>query len=756
MKSAAVLIVTFLLTAAVAPAAEPGPKPAAAPKGSAATAASGIQPVEGTPQQLREKYAKTIAELLPGLEANDQKVFQKLDALALHSGRPGAELERAACCRALTAALESVSSVQAKDWIVRQLTVIGRAESVQLEAKLLAGPDLVLRETARNALQHNPSRDAAKILRNALEQATDPLWQAALALALGARRDDDAIPALDKLCQKQDEKVQVAVLAALADIGSPGAAIVLNKARQSVLPQLRNNLAEARLKCADQCFARHPDGATAAIYQEYTDSSWPPSVRLAALTGVLRTAGPAQALLVNDYLRSGDADKRAAALEMVAEVPILERMADTAGSPTPVESTRSGSVAEYVDASWLLGRLAVLLAAIGLFGAAAQWLSLPAMLGEIVAGVVLGRSLLGWIDPQNDFVHLAAEVGLMILMIDVGLKTDLKGLLKASGSSLAVGLVAGGLSYILVYGAARLWGLDGTTASLVACALTATSVGVTARALVDLKRLSDSSSQVLLVSALINYVAGLVLFAVATAMGRDQGLSPLEIAEKAALILGFLVVCLVVGAILVGPITRLVGRINLHGTSAVVAVGLALGLAWLASISGSVPIMGTFAAGLLLRRTPLGQAAEKAVGNVGSFFVPVFFVALGAAVDLRVFNFMNPACWPTFCMGGFFLAAAVVGKLAGGFAPFWLHGNKLAVGVGMIPRGEIGLVFAQLGLTIGVFDAAQFSAVTMVVVLTTFLTPLLLRIVYPPKVESSSLRGAGERENPFAGTARTV
>src|SRR5271165_6566364 len=104
MKSAAVLIVTFLLTAAVTRAADPGAKPAAAPKGSAATAPSGIQPIEGTPQQVEETYAKTIAELLPGLEANDQKVFQELDALALHSGRPGAETERAACCRALAAA----------------------------------------------------------------------------------------------------------------------------------------------------------------------------------------------------------------------------------------------------------------------------------------------------------------------------------------------------------------------------------------------------------------------------------------------------------------------------------------------------------------------------------------------------------------------------------------------------------------------------------------------------------------------------
>lgn len=143
-------------------------------------------------------------------------------------------------------------------------------------------------------------------------------------------------------------------------------------------------------------------------------------------------------------------------------------------------------------------------------------------------------------------------------------------------------------------------------------------------------------------------------------------------------------------------------------------------------------IIGAFAAGLLLRGTPHAHEIEKGVAHLGHFFVPLFFVAVGAAVDVRVLNPVDPANRQTLMVGGLLIVAAVVGKFLAGYAPVWFKGNKKVIGVGMIPRGEVGLIFAQMGLASGVFDAGLFSAVTLMVMVTTFIAPPLLKLLFPP------------------------
>ncbi len=138
------------------------------------------------------------------------------------------------------------------------------------------------------------------------------------------------------------------------------------------------------------------------------------------------------------------------------------------------------------------------------------------------------------------------------------------------------------------------------------------------------------------------------------------------------------------------------------------AIILAFGLAWLASVAGSAMIIGAFAAGLLLRGTPHAHEIEKGVASLGHFFVPLFFVAVGASVDIQVFNPLNSENYMTLMIGGCLVVAAIVGKYLAGFAPFWYRGNKQVIGVGMIPRGEVGLIFAQMGLSTGVFDMGFF------------------------------------------------
>jgi Kef-type K+ transport system membrane component KefB len=131
---------------------------------------------------------------------------------------------------------------------------------------------------------------------------------------------------------------------------------------------------------------------------------------------------------------------------------------------------------------------------------------------------------------------------------------------------------------------------------------------------------------------------------------------------------------------------------------------------------------------------------ERGVANLGHFFVPLFFVVVGAAVNLSVLNPLDPANRTTLMIGGLLLVAAVVGKFAAGHAPFWFRGNKNVIGVGMIPRGEVGLIFGQMGLATGVFDAGIFSAVTLMVMVTTFMAPPLLKLLFPP------LDAKGERK----------
>ena len=134
------------------------------------------------------------------------------------------------------------------------------------------------------------------------------------------------------------------------------------------------------------------------------------------------------------------------------------------------------------------------------------------------------------------------------------------------------------------------------------------------------------------------------------------------------------------------------------------ALMLAFGLAWLASVVGSAMIIGAFAAGLLLRETPQAHEIERGVAHLGHFFVPLFFVTVGAAVDVGVLNPLEPGNRPTLLIGGLLILVAVIGKFLAGYAPVWFKGNKKVIGVGMIPRGEVGLIFAQTGLASGVFD----------------------------------------------------
>jgi Kef-type K+ transport system membrane component KefB len=185
---------------------------------------------------------------------------------------------------------------------------------------------------------------------------------------------------------------------------------------------------------------------------------------------------------------------------------------------------------------------------------------------------------------------------------------------------------------------------------------------------------------------------------------------------------GFIVAAVLLGGRLVPPLVRLVARYGKAASLSVMALTLAFIVAVLADRLGSAMIIGAFTAGLLFAPTPQVHQIEEGVVRIGHFFVPLFFVHVGALVDVRAFA--DPR---VLLVGGILIVCAIVGKVVAGWAPFWWKGRKLVIGVGMIPRGEVGLIFATAGVTRGVLDDKLFAACAMMVMATTFLAPILLK-----------------------------
>jgi Kef-type K+ transport system membrane component KefB len=284
----------------------------------------------------------------------------------------------------------------------------------------------------------------------------------------------------------------------------------------------------------------------------------------------------------------------------------------------------------------------------------------------------------------------------------------------------------------LGYAAARLLGVPERAALVAAAALAATSVGITARVLADLGRLRGPEGQVILGAAILDDILGLVILSLVAGLSEGRDVTSAGVARSAAAAFGFLAATVLIGRLVVPRLAPLLRRADLPGSPTMLALILAFGLGWLADRAGSAAILGAFAAGLLVVSMPGAHDVEVGVTRLGQFFVPLFFVNVGAEVDLRVLNPLDPANGRTLLIAAALTVAAVAGKFAAGYAAFWFKGRKSVVGAGMVPRGEVGLIFAQLGRSTGVLDPGLFAAVTLVVMVTTFLAPPLLKVMLAP------------------------
>lgn len=365
--------------------------------------------------------------------------------------------------------------------------------------------------------------------------------------------------------------------------------------------------------------------------------------------------------------------------------------------------------------------LAALVTAARLGGALAQRLGQPTVLGELIVGVLLGPSVIGLVHPEDPSLHLLAEFGVIILLFQIGLHTDLRQLMKVGGAASAVGAVGVAIPFGLGFVAAQLFGLGFLPAMVCGAALTATSIGISARILGDVGELDSVEGRTVLGAAVLDDVVGLVILAVVAGMVGGGEVTAAGIARTTALAVGFLIVALGAGKLLVPRFFRFIHAVPVPGTTGAVAVAFALAMAALADVSGSAPIIGAFAAGLVLHDTPQREPIAEATAALGHFFVPVFFVSVGAAVDLGAMR--DPTA---LAIGAALLAIGIAGKFVAGYAPFWLPMRNSLVGVAMIPRGEVGLIFARMGLETGALTPALFGALMMMVIGTTVITPIWL------------------------------
>jgi Kef-type K+ transport system membrane component KefB len=385
--------------------------------------------------------------------------------------------------------------------------------------------------------------------------------------------------------------------------------------------------------------------------------------------------------------------------------------------------------------------LIVIFAAAKLFGELAERIGQPAVLGEMIGGIVVGVSGLHLIDAHDPVLHILSELGVILLLFLIGLETDLRRLLSVGGASASVALVGVAVPFAAGFGVGWLLDYPTTVAIFLGAALTATSVGITARVLSDLGHLKSDESQVILGAAVIDDIVGLILLTVVSALAAGERLTVAGVTKVVVIAFGFVILAVLVGSMLAPRLIRVVEKLRVGKALFFASIMFAFTLAWAADAAGSALIIGAFAAGLVLATTERRVNIEHEVHDVAQFFIPIFFVMVGAAVDLKQLNPFDPATRQFLVIGALLTLVAILGKLVAGYAAFGRPLRKFVIGVGMVPRGEVGLIFAQLGLSAGLLSSGLYSSVALMVIVTTFLTPPVLRalLVKGAKEEMSTV-----------------
>lgn len=384
--------------------------------------------------------------------------------------------------------------------------------------------------------------------------------------------------------------------------------------------------------------------------------------------------------------------------------------------------------------------LMVILLTARLFAECFARLRSPPVVGELLAGVLLGPSLLGWLQPDQ-VIKLLAEIGIILLLFEVGLETDIRQLAKAGFQSLVVAV--NGFVWPFVLGflvSSLLFKLALLESLFIGGTLTATSIGITIRVLTDLKRQHSREAQVVLGAAVIDDILGVVLLAVLYEFSVGGGVNLVN----AGRVMGFIAVFFLLAPLFAKLISVIIHRFDrvsqTPGLIPTTIVSLVLFFAWLAHAMGAPELLGGFTAGLALSRRffmPFGlalRADDDFAGRIEAqmrpiihLFVPIFFVMVGLSLNLRMIDWSSPFIW-SFSLSLF--GVAVIGKLLGPLLIRGTWGARFAIGIAMIPRGEVGLIFAELGRVSGILSNEIYAALIIVIALTTLLSPVFLKAFY--------------------------
>lgn len=385
-------------------------------------------------------------------------------------------------------------------------------------------------------------------------------------------------------------------------------------------------------------------------------------------------------------------------------------------------------------------KLLVILLAAKLFAEAFSRLGIPSVLGEVVAGLIIGPSVLGFITPDATF-HLLAEIGILFLLFEVGLETDVGQLVKEGVRSTLVAVTGVVAPAALGYWVSSSWfGMALIPSLFVGGTIVATSIGITVRVLKDLGRHNTRMARTVLGAAVLDDVIGVVVLAVLYDFAVKGTVSIPATLRILAFISAFLLLAPVLAKLFVPLMAKLASTSRTKGMIPTLIISLILGLAVISHGVGAPEILGSFAAGIALARRfflPLGasidhyshqlaERIEEGMTPIIDLFVPVFFVMVGVSINLSVIDMTSGAFW-TFA--AVLTVGAVLSKMISGI---WAPGGyqeKLSTGIAMVPRGEVGLIFAEVGKRSGIFDDASYAVVVFVVAVTTLVAPLAMRAI---------------------------
>ncbi|MFN4280409.1 cation:proton antiporter [Thermosynechococcus sp.] len=430
---------------------------------------------------------------------------------------------------------------------------------------------------------------------------------------------------------------------------------------------------------------------------------------------------------------------------------------------TPAESVNLTEVDPLILAAVLLSLVVIYLASkVG--GETCARINFPPVLGELVGGVVVGISVLhllvfseaGSTEPSvlttfiqqtagmestvasvvantaSEVISVLSEIGVMILLFEIGLESDLEGLLKVGPQAAAVAITGVVAPFVAgTLGLVTLFHVDLVPAIFAGAALTATSIGITAKVLAEIQRLTSPEGQIIIGAAVLDDILGIIVLAVVASLAKT---GTVEIGNVVYLILSsvvFLVGSVVVGRLLSPFFLGMVDRLTTRGNLLIPSLIFAFVLGYVAVMLQLEAILGAFTAGLVLGETEKRRELEEQILPIADMLVPVFFVCVGARTDISVLNPLEPANRAGLIIASFLVVVAIVGKVVTGAIVFGQPGiNRWAVGIGMVPRGEVGLIFAAVGSASGVLSKALDAGIIVMVIVTTFVAPPLLRWVF--------------------------